>query len=668
MAVIGDVLVKFIADFAEFSAGMDDAVKKLDEFAEHNKRTSDNITSFIGQVRTVAGTLASAFAVDRIRAYADQVEKTAVQIETLSRQLKLSTDQVQALQIMADKSGSSLDALAEYGKKNKAWLEDVTTKAREAGLVIDHDFIQKLVDINTKGELAEKRINAITTPLVAQGKSLFADMLESVAGSIDLIAHSERAITVVREVANILSLGLGSTAFGDTTGGKAQADLSALEREVVEARSAMTRDKTLNSPGLTDDQRTSLTNYYQQRIKAAEDALSRAQRAEIERQRQEQTAKAVADLPPVTVTASRTGGGGGKTDEDNVEAQIKRYAALAEAAKHTGETISQFHATNIEDFQREIKVQQQVDEIAAKLGAKYSEASEASKKALRDEISLYVTRKSENEKAVESAQKAADIERQYGDGSARVAKTRDDLSKAERTGIATKQALTRATKVQAEADEQARLEAMRYDDNMGSLAAGIEHAANAYARSNDLYSQGSQIFNGLTSAMGEGLDVLAGRSSKTFGDIAGDFALMLSKMAAQAAASQVFKYIFGAISLGSGYVPAVSATTNTIPDITTLISGLGQGGGRAAGGDVYPGNVYTVGESGPERFVPKVAGSIQPMGGRMGDVAVNVDMSGGQQRTDPKQAAAMARKLRTAVVDVITNEKRPGGLLHGGAT
>ena len=39
------------------------------------------------------------------------------------------------------------------------------------------------------------------------------------------------------------------------------------------------------------------------------------------------------------------------------------------------------------------------------------------------------------------------------------------------------------------------------------------------------------------------------------------------------------------------------------------------GGGRAAGGPVSAGRAYTVGESGPETFVPTGAGSIVPGGG-----------------------------------------------------
>ena len=51
---------------------------------------------------------------------------------------------------------------------------------------------------------------------------------------------------------------------------------------------------------------------------------------------------------------------------------------------------------------------------------------------------------------------------------------------------------------------------------------------------------------------------------------------------------------------------------------------LPYGGGRAAGGSVYPGMAYTVGERGPESFVPAVAGNIVPNQGKAQSIKVEV--------------------------------------------
>jgi phage-related minor tail protein len=83
---------------------------------------------------------------------------------------------------------------------------------------------------------------------------------------------------------------------------------------------------------------------------------------------------------------------------------------------------------------------------------------------------------------------------------------------------------------------------------------------------------------------------------------------------------------------------------------------------------VSPGYGYTVGERGPERFMPSVPGNIVPANSNTsgGDVTVNIDMGKGstQGAADPTQAMEFGRRVKAAVVDVISNEKRPGGTLY----
>jgi hypothetical protein len=50
---------------------------------------------------------------------------------------------------------------------------------------------------------------------------------------------------------------------------------------------------------------------------------------------------------------------------------------------------------------------------------------------------------------------------------------------------------------------------------------------------------------------------------------------------------------------------------------------INWGPGRAGGGDVFAGQSYTVGERGPERFVPSVAGRIEPNGSGGVSVVIN---------------------------------------------
>jgi hypothetical protein len=92
------------------------------------------------------------------------------------------------------------------------------------------------------------------------------------------------------------------------------------------------------------------------------------------------------------------------------------------------------------------------------------------------------------------------------------------------------------------------------------------------------------------------------------------------------------------------------------------------GGGRAAGGPVFPGYGYTVGEQGPEKFVPTVPGHIEPAANTnidSGAVTVNVDMTtGGGSAPSSQDALEFGRRVKQAVVGVIQNEQRPGGSLY----
>ena len=165
--------------------------------------------------------------------------------------------------------------------------------------------------------------------------------------------------------------------------------------------------------------------------------------------------------------------------------------------------------------------------------------------------------------------------------------------------------------------------------------------------------------------MGEGLDALPGKSTKTFGHIAADFANMLAKMAMQAAISQVFKMVFGTMT---GNVAAVAMPSGGYTATIDPATGIGSATPmfRQHGGPVSAGRPYVVGEAGPELFVPHAAGTIVPnsASGGGGNITVNVDMNQQQGAADPSAALAFGRKVKAAVADVIAQEKRPGGSLY----
>lgn len=99
-------------------------------------------------------------------------------------------------------------------------------------------------------------------------------------------------------------------------------------------------------------------------------------------------------------------------------------------------------------------------------------------------------------------------------------------------------------------------------------------------------------------------------------------------------------------------------------------------GARAAGGPVGGGLSYLVGEKGPEIFTPSSSGSITPnhmlgsIGGGGGDIAINlqVNVADGGASTQTtgdsnQQARALGELITSTVKDVISKERRQGGML-----
>src|SRR5262245_34128049 len=144
MALIGDVLVKFIADFAEFSSGMTKGIEQLNKFGKAAEDQAAKIDGFIGSVTKLAKGLGIAAGITAVAneflKMAKAAEAASLEAEQLARRLGLSSEQAQALKVMSDKTGQSLDDLAKHGKQNVEWLEKITQEAKDAGLVIDNQY------------------------------------------------------------------------------------------------------------------------------------------------------------------------------------------------------------------------------------------------------------------------------------------------------------------------------------------------------------------------------------------------------------------------------------------------------------------------------------------------------------------------------------------------
>ena len=87
--------------------------------------------------------------------------------------------------------------------------------------------------------------------------------------------------------------------------------------------------------------------------------------------------------------------------------------------------------------------------------------------------------------------------------------------------------------------------------------------------------------------------------------------------------------------------------------------------GKANGGPVSGGRPYTVGERGPELFVPGTSGTIIPneaMGGvSVGTINVTVENTG--EQLNPAAQKQLAGQVQGIVLSTLANERRSGGML-----
>lgn len=101
--------------------------------------------------------------------------------------------------------------------------------------------------------------------------------------------------------------------------------------------------------------------------------------------------------------------------------------------------------------------------------------------------------------------------------------------------------------------------------------------------------------------------------------------------------------------------PGGGVGSSMIGGLTSLIAGLMGAPGRATGGPVSAGRAYTVGENGPELFVPSQGGRIERAGsggGRDVRVAISINTpAAGDPQVLRQSSRQMARAVKSALRD-----------------
>jgi hypothetical protein len=275
------------------------------------------------------------------------------------------------------------------------------------------------------------------------------------------------------------------------------------------------------------------------------------------------------------------------------------------------------------------------------------------KEALKAAVTDLETAKFKFEDLKTTIAVADQVQATFGDGSKALADRLEYLQKALDLGKISqddyRKAVTAATEAQAIQAEQSK----GLQGGFEGIAAGWNKAALAASGAGAEMKIGEQAFTQTFSTMSGAISEFVTTGQVDFGKLAASFATMLANMAIQWAAAAFLKNL-----LGGG------ATADSIMGLVPVSASATSGGMRATGGPVFPNRAYTVGENGPERFIPAMPGNIAANSNSTGDVTVNVAMGGQQGGSDPTKTVEFARRVKAAVVDTISGEKRPGGILY----
>lgn len=689
----------------------------MDKFGSSVESIKGRVDALVGAFKGVVGLWAGNEAVQ----WAKRTAAAADETQALGKAMGFTADQIQAMQIAAAKNGTTLDEQAAFYGKNRALLDEMTESMRRQGQIMAGPTRQGFADVNQEMEKVGRTWDALRasfgdTGMIGQGLGIVAAMIRDVGASLAYVETYRGTIQLIREIGAIVTGGGGLA--GVPAAERAQQFLGGLKKDALEAEAAYQK-LDIQVRALERDQATAgndaikrqaqqiaggggtrqladLTAQRDEARKARDETKAAVERAEAAIAKAEavtrtaqsppyistgKTADQLMGFEPVIGGGGGGGGGGGRTDDDMLEAQIKRYDALKGAATSALSAINAQRGKSLEDMQREVNVQRQIDEIVGKLGAKYTQASDAQKERLRAAVSGAELEKSAVDKLMQAEARADATERQYGNGQLVLLTGMNQLEEARNTGRMSIEAYDNATKILTQSTEDLRLKNLGLQGGLTGFGAGWQNAQNQFERANNAFAMGGAFYNQMMNTM-----TLATQSwGQSFDQIllnaGASWARFLATMAMQAAASSVWSVAGPALgSIVSGIAGALfggysgtAGATELYGSASSTMGSLSFGGPRAGGGPVMAGQGYIVGENGPEWFQPTSGGNIlnnQQLaalgvgGGGGGDIHVHlggVTMGRGVSHAEMRAAVRqMGEQVYQAAQRAMIDQRRRG--------
>jgi predicted nucleic acid-binding Zn-ribbon protein len=217
MAVIGDILVKFVADFAEFAEGMQQSQSRLEDFGKQIEKSSGSIEKMFSQLRTLAILSAAALAVKQVVDWTMATAAAAAEQEKLAKQLGYTTDEVQALQKIAKDTGNTFDATQRYYRTHRSELEALTKQFRDTGQLMSGDSVKAFADISREMDKFAETLGRVRQQMqggsVNTALSVISKMIKDAGESLAFFDVYKGTITSVRELMAIFTGAGGLVGF-----------------------------------------------------------------------------------------------------------------------------------------------------------------------------------------------------------------------------------------------------------------------------------------------------------------------------------------------------------------------------------------------------------------------------------------------------------------------
>lgn len=564
------------------------------------------------------------------------------------------------------KSGQSLNPVLEKLALSTDTLIERYTKL---GLIIDQETIARLDKLQTQSDIASQKIDVLFSKLFGEVKTpvleFLANQLKAINDQLTLLA-SHTGVATLRDILNIVSGGLGAKIAGAVTG----ADTSALgfaNRELT--------DLSAKAIDLTNSLKTVQAQFGENSTPAkhyADELAGVNKQIEATRTAIDKLSAPTGTLPPIVVKAPPGASnpaikGGGATPRDRVAEMLdelqRRQVAEEKALRSLREASVDTPARELE---RAVELQRKIDEKIASVASKQKGGASADLVAkITAQVTATETAAQKVKDYEESMRLALATEKAFGDGQATLRETMSQLNDALATGRVSQEAYAAAVKDATEKQQEQAFMAERAKGGLDAFIGGWQLAAAQFAKANDTFSQGGQLFNNVVDIMGQGLNELATTAQIQFDKLLASFINMLAQMALRAAASQVFSLIAGGATGGGG--------GGLLGGLLGSLFGGGPGGisgetfANGSTNDLIPGVAYTVGEFGRERFIPRVAGQIQTADDIAGaanrgpTVSQTINVSTGVQQTVRAEIAAMLPMIANAGAEQARNQRQRGG-------